>query len=157
VSHRLLDAARLTTVGVTVAILSGCGTSTSSKGVSKNQPVDATSSRGVAVAFLHALEQRDVAGMRQTMTPLAQRDEAVQGGLLSAPPQLTSFAFRGVERENPRTNASPHGSIASLRYTVALTPSAGFDNDDTSGSAYGILVSESPDKRWQVAELGGCC
>jgi hypothetical protein len=27
----------------------------------------------------------------------------------------------------------------------------------TSGSAYGIFVSETPHKQWLVAELGGCC
>ena len=73
-------------------------------------------------------------------------------------PTLSSFQFSDDgRRENPRRNASPKGSIASLRYTVALTPADGFDNDDTSGSTYGILVSETPDKRWLVAELGGCC
>ncbi len=62
-------------------------------------------------------------------------------------PTLSSFQFSDDgRRENPRRKASPKGSIASLRYTVALTPADGFDNDDTSGSTYGILVSETPDK-----------
>ena len=96
--------------------------------------------------------------MRALMTPMAQRNQLIRGGVLAAMPALTSFHFADhVRRENPRTNASPKGSIASLRYTVALTPADGFDNDDTSGSAYGILVSETPDQRWLVAELGGCC
>jgi hypothetical protein len=94
--------------------------------------------------------------MRQLMTPLAQRNEEIPGGVLSSMPKLTSFQFSDrVRHENPQGNASPKGSIASLRYTVAMTPSDGFSNDDTSGSAYGILVAETPDMRWLVAELGG--
>jgi hypothetical protein len=125
-------------------------------GVPNGLPLGARSSRAAITTFLQDLERGDPAGMGQLMTPAAQRNETdVEGGLLPTPPDLTSFIIRSVVRENPRSNASPAGSIASLRYTVALTPSAGFSNDDTSGSAYGILVSETQDKRWLVAELGG--
>jgi hypothetical protein len=92
------------------------------------------------------------------MTPGAQSNEAnPTWGMLRKPPKLTAFRLRGFDRESPGGNASPPGSLASLRYTVALTPANGFDDDDTNGSAYDILVSESPGKRWLVAELGGCC
>lgn len=110
------------------------------------------------MTFLDALEKKDGNGMRRMMTAYAQRNETqVQGGVLRAMPKLTSFRISGVTREDPGDNASPSGSIASLRYVVALTPPGGFDDDQTSGSAYDILVSETPGKRWLVAELGGCC
>ncbi|RLV49050.1 hypothetical protein D9V37_10765 [Nocardioides mangrovicus] len=96
--------------------------------------------------------------MRQLMTPMAQRNESIPDGLLTTMPTLTAFRFsHHVVHENPRSNASPAGSIASIRYTTALTPSAGFDNDSTDGGSYDILVSETPGRRWLVAELGGCC
>lgn len=92
------------------------------------------------------------------MTPAAQRNESNPSfGLLEKPPRLTAFKIGDALREDPSNNASPEGALASLRYTVALTPAGGFDDDGTSGNAYRILVSETQDKRWLVAELGGCC
>jgi hypothetical protein len=126
-------------------------------GAINHRPAGAASSRAAVAALLRALERGDRSGMRRVMTPDAQRDENVHGGLLSAMPKLTSFRFRGVAREDPGDNASPSGSIASLRYTVAMTPSSGFDDDDTSGTAYEILTSETRGKRWLIAEVGGCC
>ena len=153
VSDRLHGTAMLAAAGVAVALMTGCGA-----GSKDSQAEAASSPRGVATEFLQALERHDGDGMRRLMTPMAQRNASIQGGLLSTMPELTAFQFSDrVHRENPRTNASPKGSIASLRYTLALTPSSGFDNDDTSASAYGILVSETPEKRWLVAEVGGCC
>ena len=121
------------------------------------RPPGATSSRAAVTTFLRALERHDAVGMREVMTPYAQRNEESEGGLLQSPPKLTSFAIRDFEQEDPGDNASPSGSIASLRYTVSLTPAGGFDDDDTEGSSYRILVAETRDKRWLVAELGGCC
>ncbi len=109
------------------------------------------------MVLLRALERGDSSGMRRVMTPEAQRDENEDGGLLSEMPKLTSFQFRGATPEDPASNASPSGSIASLRYTVAMRPSSGFDNDDTSGTAYEILASETRGRRWLIAEVGGCC
>lgn len=153
VSCRLRSTVGMASAGLAVALLTGCGA-----GSKDSRAEDANSPRGVATEFLQALERHDADGMRRLMTPMAKRNASIQGGLLSTMPELTAFQFSDrVDRENPRTNASPKGSIASLRYTVALTPSSGFDNDDTSGSAYGILVSETSDRRWLVAEVGGCC
>lgn len=96
--------------------------------------------------------------MRQMMTTGAQENEAsVDFGLLGKPPKLSSFVIGRYSSEGTSGNASPPGSIASRRYTVALTPPGGFDNSDTDGSAYEILVAETPGRRWLVAELGGCC
>lgn len=142
-------------LGIALSVcLTGCGSG--ALGGSVNQdPTGAGSARAAVVDFLHAFDRRDAGAVRRLMTPMAQQNEEIEGGLLRDAPELTSFKVRDVERENPRTNASPAGSIASLRYTVSLSPAAGFDNDDTSGSAYGILVSETSDKQWLVAELGG--
>lgn len=154
-SITLRKVAKATAAGMVVAMLTSCGWD---PGATNDRPTGGTSSRAAVTAFLHALERRDAAGMRRMMTPHAQQDEAtVEGGLLQRPPKLASFDIRDAEPEDPGNNASPLGSIASLRYTVALTPPGGFDDDDTVGSAYRILVSETRDKRWLVAELGGCC
>lgn len=139
--------------GTVVAVLTGCG----APGTTNQHPTGERSPRAAVSAFLQALEHRDVPGMRDLMTTHAQVNEANSGGLLAKLPELTSFEIKRVERENPRENASPRGSTASLRYTVALTPPDGFNNDDTNGSAYGILVSRTGDRRWLVAEVGGCC
>jgi hypothetical protein len=151
VSNRPCRLAGPAAAGAALAILTGCGA-----GSVHHDSDDAGSPRAVATEFLQALEHQDGDGMRHLMTPMAQRNEEIPGGVLSSMPQLTSFRFSGrVAHESPRTNGSPRGSIASLRFTVAMTPSAGFSDDDTSGSAYGILVSETPDERWLVAEVGG--
>jgi hypothetical protein len=151
-------AATTTAVGAALAILTGCGATGLASTPVNADPAGASSSRAAVTAFLHALEQRNAVGMRQLMTPGAQSNEAnPTWGMLRKPPKLTAFSIRGFDRENPRTNASPPGSLASLRYTVALTPASGFDDDDTNGSHYEILVSETPGNGWMVAELGGCC
>ncbi len=138
--------------------LSGCGLGGFFSGETDLHPRGASSSRGAVAGFLKALERRDAAAMRSAMTVEAQRNETdAEGGLLADPPKLTSFRILYVDAEDPGGNASPDGATASLRYTVALTPSAGFDNDDTVGSSFDILVSETADRRWLVAELGGCC
>ncbi|HEX4190489.1 MAG TPA: hypothetical protein VHZ06_05795 [Marmoricola sp.] len=120
-----------------------------------DHPVGASTPTAAIHTFLTALEHRDGRGMRTVMTPSTQQDEIIHGGLLNNPPKLTSFRIGSHERESPYGNASPAGSIASLRYVVALTPAGGFDDDDTDGDSYDILVSESAQQRWFVAELGG--
>ena len=142
---------------VVVAMLTSCGSASWNPGATNDRPTGAESSRAAVTAFLQALERRNAAGMRQMMTPRAQRDETTIGGLLGNPTKLSSFHIRDAEPENPGDNASAEGSIASVRFTVALRPADGFDDDNTTGGAYHILVSETRDKRWLVAELGGCC
>lgn len=137
-----------------VVVLSGCGAGSLSSPMNSH-PLGARSPRGAVTAFFHDLERRDGVGMRGVMTPMAQQDESIKGGLLDRAPKLTSFKIGDVQSEDPTNNASPPGAIASLRYTVALTPADGFSDSDTIGSSYDVLVSEMSNKRWLVAELGG--
>ncbi|HJQ06077.1 MAG TPA: hypothetical protein VJ872_11570 [Nocardioides sp.] len=137
-----------------VVLVAGCG-SRASSGAPVDHPDGAPLPRLAVTRLLDALEHRDGPGMRELMTPMAQQNADLSGGVLHDLPQLSSYRIVRSVHEDPSNNASPSGSLASLRYTVDLTPAAGFDNDDTSGSAYGILVAETPDRRWLVAELGG--
>lgn len=146
----------LITAAVATAVAMSAGGCSRTGAAIVHHPKGAATPRLAVDAFLRAVEGHNTSAMRQLMTPSAQENEGtIQGGLLRQQPPLTSYRIRGVKRENPRNNASPPGSIASLRYTVALTPSTGFDNDDTDGSAYDILVCETHTRQWLVAELGG--
>lgn len=157
VTTKLRATLRAMAGALAATLLVGCAAA-SSPGTMNLHPRGATTPRAAITAFLEALERRDTSGMREMMTPSTQDNEAnVDWGLLGNPPELTSFVIRDHAAESTSGNASPPGSIASQRYTVALTPAGGFDNSNTDGSAYNILVSESPQKRWLIAELGGCC
>lgn len=96
--------------------------------------------------------------MRRVMTTAEQQSQSNPSfGMLEKAPKLSSFRILDAVREGPNGNASPAGSLTSVRYTVALSPADGFSHDDTDGSFFNILVAETPTKRWLVAELGGCC